>query len=217
MTGQYIPPKEFVPDPDKRVQKLLSKLINLYQEYFDPKHFDENEKKIIDQSDIPKIKAKLLNLRKYEYKKLNNAELSFEVVFDCEDSRKMQETIKRCFWINLFNYKILMKILEVLIAKPKVLNDFLTNCTMFENLMCSVRVRIQGHLISCYEIFRTMLKHDRLLGGCLEEPVRTLEEMPPELQELAVSEVHPYSSFGIFLPIKKWSAFNVYEKEIFDS
>ena len=43
------------------------------------------------------------------------------MALDCEDSRKMQSNIKRCFWINLFNYKILMKILEVLLTKPKIL------------------------------------------------------------------------------------------------
>lgn len=87
---------------------------------------------------------------------------------------------------------------------------------MFECLMCSIKVRVQGHLISCYEIFRTMLKHDALLVGAFEEPVRSIEDMPVEIQELAVIEVHPTSSYGLFLPIKKWSGFTIYVKEKFE-
>ena len=128
------------------------------------------------------------------------------------------ETIKRCFWLNLFNYKIMMKILEVFLTKPAVLKASLVNCTMFVCLQQSVKVRIQGHLISCYEIFRTMLKHDNthLLSGPFEDPVRKIEDMPPEIQELAVTTTHPMSSFGLFLPIKKWCDFTVYDKERFE-
>ena len=63
-----------------------------------------------------------------------------------------------------------------------------------------------------------MLKLDdiKLLFGPFEEPVRTFEEMPAALQELACEEKHPMSSFALFLPIKKWTKFDVYEKEDFE-
>lgn len=128
------------------------------------------------------------------------------------------ETIKRCFWINLFNYKILMKVLEVFLTKPRTLNR-LSNCTMFVCFMNSVKVRVQGHLITCYEIFKTLLRHDdlHLLSGAMEDPVRSLAQMPQEIQELAVDEQSNHlSSFGLFLPIKKWSDFTVYEKDTFE-
>ena len=59
-----------------------------------------------------------------------------------------------------------------------------------------------------------MLRHNdiNLLNGPFDTPVRSLEEMPIALQKLAVNKVHPMSSFGLFLPIKKWSDFTIYEK-----
>ena len=41
--------------------------------------------------------------------------------------------------------------------------------------------------------------------------------MPQEIQKLAVNKSHNLASFGLFLPIKKWSDFTVYEKETFES
>ena len=111
-----------------------------------------------------------------------------------------------------------MKVLEVLLTKPRVLQNKLTSATMFVCLMSSVKVRLQGHEVSCYEIFRTMLKHSdiHLLNGPFEDPVRALEDMPIELQKLAVDVPHPMSSFGLFLPIKKWSDLTIYEKGTFE-
>ena len=64
-----------------------------------------------------------------------------------------------------------------------------------------------------------MLKHDNihLLSGPFEDPVRTFDEMPPEIQMLAVTQSHNLASFGLYLPIKKWSDFTVYEKETFET
>ena len=55
------------------------------------------------------------------------------------------------------------------------------------------------------------------MEGPFEEDYRTLEQLPEAIQALAVKQNHPLSSFGIYLPIKKWSAFTVYEKGTFDS
>ena len=93
-----------------------------------------------------------------EHERLGSIRISFESIFDTKEDEKVQETIKRCFWINLFNYKILMKVLEVFLTKPRTLHK-LTNCTMFVCFMSSVKVNVQGHVITCYEIFKTILKH----------------------------------------------------------
>ena len=84
--------------------------------------------------------------------------IAFESIFDTPEARQDQEIIKRCFWINLFNYKILQKVLEVFLTKPRALHK-LTNCTMFVCFMSSVKVEVQGHTITCYEIFKTLLRH----------------------------------------------------------
>ena len=105
---------------------------------------------------------------------------------------------------------------------PKTLNN-LNNCTMFVSLMQSVKVRVNGELISCYEIFKTMLGHDNihLLNGPFEENVRKREELPESVRSLAIvrelAEKTPcfLTSFAIYLPIKKWSDFTVYEKNNF--
>mmetsp|Transcript_5266 Transcript_5266/g.7040 ORF Transcript_5266/g.7040 Transcript_5266/m.7040 type:complete len:81 (-) Transcript_5266:533-775(-) len=63
-----------------------------------------------------------------------------------------------------------------------------------------------------------MLRHEdvMLLMGPFEEPVRSLEEMPESLRELAVTESHSMSSFAIFMPVKKLTSFDVYRKETFE-
>lgn len=78
-----------------------------------------------------------------------------------------------CFWINLFNFKILQKTLEVFLAKPNTIKNSLSNCTMFVAFMQAAKVRLNGVDISCHEIWRTMLKHNdiHLLTGAFEEPV----------------------------------------------
>ena len=40
--------------------------------------------------------------------------------------------------------------------------------------------------------------------------------MPEELRALAVSQPHPYSAFGLYLPIKKWCGFTLFEKWNFE-
>ena len=214
----YADTEKVVINPEKRAKKLLLQLIDLYTEVFDPSIFSEVQQKIIVTDAIPQLIVKLKDLRRLEEEKLGSVKLVFEGIFDAPEAKQDQEIIKRCFWINLFNYKILMKVLEVLLTKPRTLHR-LTNCTMFVCFMSSVKVKVMGHMISCYEIFKTMLKHEdiHLLTGAFEDPVRTLEQMPPEIQELAVENSHDLASFGLFLPIKKWSNFTVYEKGTFES
>jgi hypothetical protein len=91
--------------------------------------------------------------------------------------------------------------------------------------MQSVKVRVNGEMISCYEIFKTMLGHENihLLNGPFEETVRKREEMPESVRSLAVvrelADNLPcfLTSFAIYLPIKKWSDFTVYEKGDFEN
>ena len=86
---------------------------------------------------------------------------------------------------------------------------------MFICLLQSIKVTLNEEELSCYEIFRVMLKNDNLhfLSNPYEEPVRQLSEMPDELQQLSVTNAANMSSLGFYLPIKKWSCFDVYEKE----
>ena len=90
---------------------------------------------------------------------------------------------------------------------------------MFICLLQSIKVTINEFELNCYEIFRVMLKNDDLhfLSSPFEEPVRSLKEMPADLQAMSVSNrldlLASMSSLGFFLPIKKWSAFDVYDKE----
>ena len=106
-----------------------------------------------------------------------------ESILDGEESQKELEKIKRCFWINLFNFKLLQKLLEIQLTKPRVLTSNLQNCTMFICLLQSIKVTINEHELNCYEIFRVMLKNDDLhfLSSPFEEPVRELKEFPIDL------------------------------------
>ena len=90
---------------------------------------------------------------------------------------------------------------------------------MFIALMQSTKIEINGCIITCYEIFKTMLRHHdvQLLTGPFEEKLRNLEDLPQALQDLAVTETHPMSSMGLYLPIKKWSKFTIFEKGVFDA
>ena len=84
--------------------------------------------------------------------------------------------------------------------------------------MSSIKVLVQGEELTCYEIFKTMMRHDdiHLMNGPFEDEVRTLADMPEPLRKLAVNEQHPMTSFALYMPLKKWHAFNVFEKESMD-
>ena len=164
----------------------------------------------------------MLRLRQDEYQKLSTRPLSFDQLLESEENesiKKEKENIKRIFWINLFNFKMLQKILEILLTEPKVLEQKLINCTMFISLMHSVTIEINSETISCYEIFKTMLRHNdvQLLTGPFEEKLRKLEDLPQSLQNLAVLETHSMSSFGLYMPMKKWSKFTIFEKGNFET
>lgn len=194
---------------------MLTKLIDLYIQVFDASEINADDKlKFKDESVKAKVKQELLALRIYEAKKLNS--ISFMTAFATKENEEDTNDIKHCFWLNLFNFKVLSKMLEVLITQPQVLKR-LTNCTMFVTMMISVKVTINGEALNCYEIFKTMLRcsNVKILHGNFDEPVRKLEKMPAALQELAVSKSYCLASFGIFLPIRKWSSFTVYDKSDF--
>lgn len=90
---------------------------------------------------------------------------------------------------------------------------------MFISLIHTTKVVINGCELTCYEIFKTMLRHNdvQLLTGPFEEPLTPLKDLPAALQVLAVTDTHPLSSFGLYLPMKKWSKFTIFEKERFDA
>jgi len=54
---------------------------------------------------------------------------------------------------------------------------------MFITLMSSVKVELQGCQLSCYEVFKSILKNEdvTVLQGPFEEPYRSFEELPPQL------------------------------------
>ena len=43
-----------------------------------------------------------------------------------------------------------------------------------------------------------------------EAPYRRIEEMPAELQSLALDESKPFAKFGLFLPVDKWTNLEVF-------
>ena len=65
---------------------------------------------------LPGLVEAMRALRMQEHEKLGSRDISFEQLLDCEESRKDKEATKRCFWINLFNFKMLQKILEILVT-----------------------------------------------------------------------------------------------------
>lgn len=89
---------------------------------------------------------------------------------------------------------------------------------MFVAFMISVKVTINGEELNCYEIFRTILKQTdiRLQGGGFDEPVRQEDEMPEAIKKLIVSKSHPLAALGLFMPIKRWVDFQIYEKGSFN-
>ena len=167
------------PNPDKQVLKLLKKLLKIYMGYFDPKIFCESKQSVRDEQkqNLPRMVDEMKMLRVQEHEKLGSREICFDQLLDCEESRKDKEATKRCFWTNLYNFKMLQKMLEILLSKQPKLLKKLDNCTMYVSLMISVKVLVQNEWLSCYEIFKTMLKHDdiKLMTGPMEEPVRTLD------------------------------------------
>ena len=167
---------------------------------------------------LPKLIEKMKNLKDEEYDKLSSRQIVVEQALDNPDSRKDAQDILRCFWINLFNFKILQKTLEIMLLRPRLLKKELINCSMAVCFMNSIKVSIQGEELSCLEVFKTMLRHDdmHMMLGPFEEKQRSLKELPQALQDLAVAEQHPMTCFALYMPIKKWLHFNVYDKQNFD-
>ena len=85
------------------------------------------------------------------------------------DEDEIADIHKNCFWINLFNYAILSRVLELYIQKPNLLKE-LDSCTKFICLMNSTQVQVNREVLTCYDIFKKMLRLDavHLLGGLLE-------------------------------------------------
>ena len=50
--------------------------------------------------------------------------------------------------------------LEVFVVSPKELKKHLVNCTMFMSFLVSIKVTILDEQVDCYEIWRTILRHD---------------------------------------------------------
>ena len=98
---------DLLPNPEAAVAKLLDKLLAIYMKVFDSKIFDEDTQRIKMQDAIPALKEEMRELRETEHRKLTSRQISFLQVLDNEAAREEMETIKRCFWINLFNFKIL--------------------------------------------------------------------------------------------------------------
>ena len=113
--------------------------------------------------------------------------------------------------MNLLNYAILDKLLEMFIAKPDYLKQ-LNNCTKFICLLSAITVTINGHSISCHSILNNVLNiKDRIFLDSVRE--EEIEDIHPNLQELKILAPHQLSFFGLFLPIEKWSDLTIFEPQ----
>ena len=182
--------KKPLPNPDVKVKRLMEKLLKIYMEYFNRGDFCEEKQELVNKAVLPTLVDKMKSLRDEEHRKLSSREIIFDQAMDCDEARKDAQDILRCFWINLFNFKILQKTLEILLLRPKMLKKELNNCSMAICLMHSIKISIQGEELTCLEVFKTMLKHDdmHMMTGPFEEQQRCLSEMPQALQELAVTK-----------------------------
>jgi len=105
-----------VPNADKKIKKLLIELLQIYMQVFDSNSFCEDKQIITNKEIIPIAKDKLKKLRVSELEKLTKKEIFFDQLLDCEDAKKETDNIKRCFWLNLVNFKLLQKILEIFLV-----------------------------------------------------------------------------------------------------
>lgn len=73
--------EKVIPNPEKKVHKLLTKILDIYMKVFDPKVFCEETKKIKkggnDGMILATLKREMLELRQDEQKKLSSCHLSF--------------------------------------------------------------------------------------------------------------------------------------------
>lgn len=116
----------------------------------------------------------------------------------------LEDEKKHCFWLNLLNYAIFDKLLELIIAKPKFLSE-LNSCTKFMCFLTSIKLTVSSNKVSAYDIMKNILKLDheegqkiRLLGG----PREFTANLCLNLMELTVALPHELTFYGMYLPIK---------------
>mmetsp|Transcript_8812 Transcript_8812/g.10843 ORF Transcript_8812/g.10843 Transcript_8812/m.10843 type:complete len:96 (+) Transcript_8812:699-986(+) len=95
---------------------MMTKLLNIYMNFFDPKIFNEEKQEVRDKLALPTMINEMKKLREYEYDRLSSREIFFGSPLGCAESAADSEATKRCFWTNLCNFKMLQKILEVLLT-----------------------------------------------------------------------------------------------------
>ena len=98
----------------KSVQKLLKALLEIYAEYFDSSTFDEEKQAVRDRKVLANFRTEMLGLRSQELSMLGDCNIT-AIIFNENVAQKSNiEDEKLCFWLNIFNYKLLQKVMEVL-------------------------------------------------------------------------------------------------------
>ena len=176
----FLPYKK-IQDPYKKAIKLLTSMIDLYRENFrliDSKSYKFPEK------DLVRIQNELCAIKKKE-KKFAESFVEFLQPFDEPEHIRQIQVIKQCFWLNILNYMNLRKLCEIQLIKPRLLKK-LENYTMWECFKVTNKIVINGHEISSYDIFHTMLGQsdiDQTVGSrsVFKTKTRPLEDLPQEL------------------------------------
>ena len=113
---------------------------------------------------------------------------------------------------------MLDKLLELILAKAKLLNE-LTSCTKFMCFLMSVKLTVNQNKLSAYDIMKNILKLDnaegqkiRLIGGPREFRANECFNFNSAGSDLTVVPTE-LTFYGIYLPIKQWSDFDVYKPE----
>ena len=205
-----------IQDPYKKAIKLLTSMIDLYRENF--RLIDQKSYKF-PEKDIARIQNELLAIKAKE-KKFAESEIEFLQPFEEPEHDRQTQVIKQCFWLNILNYMNLRKLCEIQLIKPRLLKK-LDNYTMWECFKVTNMIVIDGHSISAYDIFHTMLGQseiDQTSGSrsVFKTKTRALKDIPQELQKLAVTEPHQFIYFGSFYPVRKMPRLEVFNKEEFD-
>ena len=196
--------------------KLLKEMIKLYRKNF--RHIDPQSYKF-QAEEAGRIQDELAAIKAKE-QKFAEFHIEFTHLHDGPESIHHISIEKQCFWLNIMNYMNLRKLCEIQLIKPRLLQNF-ENYTVWEFFYVSNKIIINGHEISSYEIYHTMLGQceiDQTVGLCsvFKTKVTPLASLSQDLQKLAVTEPHQFIYFGAFTPVQKMPRLVIFTKENFE-